>query len=86
MQRKMKLLRKLLEYTELSPTEQMLPVPELDDYSEAEIHYHLGLCEEAGYLVLPEPDSPGAGRRFPGIVRLTWKGHETLDGLRAKGR
>lgn len=85
MQRKMKLIRKLLEYVEMSHTEQSLPIPEIDDYSEAEVHYHLGLCEEAGYLVLYQPDFAGAGRRFSGIARLTWNGHEALDKLRYRG-
>ena len=82
MQRKMKLIRKLLEYVEMSPTEDPLPVPEIDGYDEAQVHYHIGLCEEAGYLVTRKPASDGPGRRFTGIDRMTWKGHEALDGLR----
>ena len=83
MQRKMKLVRKILEYVEMSNTEQGLPVPEFDDYSEAEVHYHLGLCEEAEYLVLHQPEFNDAIRRFGGISRLTWAGHEALDALRS---
>ena len=82
MRRKMKLIRKLLEYREMSVTEGALPAPEFPDYSEAEVHYHLGLCEEAGYLVLYQPAWEGPGRRFEGIVRLTWVGHEALDAMR----
>ena len=82
MQRKMKLIRKLLEYTEMSPTEDPLPIPEINDYSEAEVHYHLELCEEAGYLMLYQPISEGPERRFRGILRMTWAGHEALDGMR----
>ena len=37
-QRKMKLIRKLLEYIEISNTEERLPVPEFRDYSEAEVY------------------------------------------------
>ena len=83
MQRKMQLIRKLLEHVEMSQTENRILVPEIQDYSESEVHYHVGLCEEADFLVIfhcqyePEP-----GRRFPGISRLTWKGHEALDSMR----
>ena len=71
MQRKMKLIRKLLEYAEISNTEERLPVPEFADYREAEVHYHLGLCEEAGYLVLYQPDTNDPIRRFGGVARMT---------------
>ena len=67
----------------MSNTEQGLPVPEFDDYGEAEVHYHLGLCEEAKYLVLYQPDSNDQIRRFGGISRLTWAGHEALDAIRS---
>ena len=83
MQRKMKLVRKLLEYVEMSNHEERLPVPEFGEYSEAEVHYHLGICEEAGYLVLYQPESNDPIRRFGGISRLTWAGHEALDTIRA---
>ena len=83
MQRKMKLIRKILEYVEMSHSEHALPVPEFRDYSEAEVHYHLGLCEEAKYLVLCQPEFNNEIRRFPGIRRLTWTGHEALAALRS---
>ena len=83
MQRKMPLVRQLLEYTEMQNTEERMPAPEFDGYSEAEVHYHLGLCEEAGYLILHPPAQGGPPRRFGGITRLTWKGHETLDAMRS---
>ena len=82
MQRKFKLIRKLLEYVEMSHTGGRLPVPEFRDYGEAEVHYHLGLCEEAGYLVLCQPTNDDQARRFGGISRLTWLGHDALDSLR----
>ena len=82
MQRKMKLVRKILEYVEMSNTEDRLNVPEFDDYSEAEVQYHVGLCEEAGYLVLPQLREEPI-RRFSGIFRLTWAGHEALDDMQS---
>lgn len=81
MQRKMKLIRKILEYFERPQTEESLPVPEFEDYTEAQVHYHLGLCEEAGHLVLYQPGSTEP-RRFPGIRRMTWAGHEALERMR----
>ena len=86
MRRKMKLVRKILEYVEMQTSEDAIPVPEVRDYSEAEVHYHVGLCEEAGYLVLYQPDSNLQGRRFPGIARMTWDGHEALERMRSGDR
>ena len=83
MQRKMKLIRKILEYVERAQTEESLPAPEFEDYTEAQVHYHLGLCEEAGYLALHQPRSTEQ-RRFPGILRMTWAGHEALDSMRGE--
>ena len=82
MQRKMKLIRKILEYVESSQEEETLPVPGFDDFSEAEIHYHVGLCEEAGYLTAIQPRPVNNPHRFGGIVQLNWEGHEALDRMR----
>ena len=83
MQRKMKLVRRLMEYVEMSQTEDTLPVPEMDEYSETEVHYNLGLCQKAGYLVLIQEPTASHQRRFQGIERLTWAGHEALEKMRA---
>ena len=85
MQRRTKLIRKLMECVEMSQTEDTIPIPEIEGYSEAQVHYHTGLCKEAGYMIVCQPGFDGPGRRFPGIVRLTWAGHETLDNMRTKG-
>ena len=66
-----------------TPAGERLQTPEFDGYSEPEVHHHLGLCEEAGYLVLHPSHQGGPPRRFGGITRLTWKGHETLDAMRS---
>ena len=77
MQRKMKLICKLMAYVEACNKESSLPVPELAEYSEAETHYHVGLCQEAGYMMVGSVDySPDGRRRFSSIERLTWAGHE----------
>ena len=82
MQRKMKLIRKLLEYLEMSQTEEFLPVPEIDGYTEAQVHYHIGLCQQAGYLLAIDPPSVINLRRYGGITSLTWEGQEALDRMR----
>ena len=83
MTRKMRLVHKLLEHVEMQQTEHRIPVPEIDGYSEGQVHYHVGLCQEAGYPVVHQPCAQGSGHRFGGIERLTWKGHEALDSMRA---
>ncbi len=49
MQRRTKLIRKLLECVEMSQTEDAIPIPEIEGYSEVQVHYHTGLCK-AGRL------------------------------------
>ena len=83
MRRKMKLLRKILEHVEMSENEDAIPPPEFEDYTEGQVHYHIGLCEEAGYLVVYQPEVSTQKRRFPSIARMTWSGHEAVDKLRA---
>ena len=83
MPRRMRLVHKLLEHVEIQQTEHRIPVPEIDGYSEGQVHYHVGLCQEAGYLVVRHPVAESPRHRFRGIERLTWKGHEALDNIRA---
>ena len=80
MQRKMQLIRKILQAVESADDE--IPVPEFVCYTESQVHYHVGLCQEAGYIVVGKPSTYEVGRRFPSIERLTWAGHEALDSLR----
>ena len=83
MRRKMRLIHRLLEYVEMSETENLLPVPEIDDYTEAQVHYHIRLCEAAGYLIAAQPHyATERPKRFGGIAELTWEGHETLERMR----
>ena len=60
-------------------------MPEMDGYTGAEMHYNLGLCGEAGYPALGQPQTEGRRRRFQGIAGLTWAGHEALGRMRAGG-
>ena len=83
MRRKMRLVRKILEHVEMQTCEDAIPVPEVRDYSEAEVHYHVGLCQEAGYLVLHQAEHNLQGKKLPGIARLTWDGHEALERMRS---
>ena len=81
MKRDMGLIRKLLRYAEERAEGFPLEAPEYRSYSAAEVHYHLGLCRQAGYLEASE--STYAGHSFPRylIVNLTWRGHEELERL-----
>ena len=85
MQRKRRLIRSLLEYVEREHQGAPVAVPELEGYTDAEVHYHVGLCVEAGYLVADEPMMRMGLRTYGLIHRLTWAGHEALDALRRNG-
>lgn len=87
MRRSMNLIKKLLTHVECHATENgtPIPVPEIEGYSEIDVHYHVRLCVEAGFLkATPLAQSPeGMGLRHSGIMGLTWAGHDKLDSLRA---
>lgn len=83
MKRHMKLIFLILDYVERTKNNGVhIPAPEFDDYTRTEVAYHVRLCHEAGYLIVPtkvtEPDEPA-------IKRMTWKGHEELDRMRKEG-
>ena len=84
MQRKMKLICKILAYIERVYGSNGVPTPEFPDYSDSQVHYHIGLCLQAGYLTAQVVS--GAEERFPRyeIGTLTWQGHEALEALRAR--
>ena len=82
MRRKMKLIRAILEYVEQDPNVGNVAPPEIDGYSEAQIHYHILLCKQAGYLDAGEIKLARAGLQCDFIHWLTWAGHEELDRLR----
>ena len=67
----------------MQQTNHRTPALEIDGYSEGQVHHHVGLSQEAGYMMVRQPVADGPQRRFPGIERLTWKGREALDGMRA---
>ena len=50
MRRNMSLIKELLTYAEANATGVRLPAPTIRGFSETEVHYHLGLCDQAGYL------------------------------------
>src|SRR5579872_951629 len=81
MKRNMELIRVLLLIAEGNKPAQIL----VKKYPEEEMHYHAQLLIEEGYVI-------GLGRPIPGsafinaviIERLTWKGHDFLDGTRSQ--
>ena len=82
MKRDFKLIYRILCHVERH-TNGPIQVPDVDGYEPEVVHYHVGLCEEANYLVVAGKPSLYDGKRmFSGIERLTWDGHEALDQLR----
>lgn len=76
MKRYMCLILEILRFAERqSGEEPMIPPPEIEGYTPRQVHYHVGLCGEAGYLHVRE--SSTGGEFF--IQSLTWQGHEVLD-------
>lgn len=80
----MRLVCKILECVASRETEGPVAPPRINGYSDAQVHYHIGLCREAGYVDVDTTKAsiePGVGRRFYSIGLLTWHGHEALDRL-----
>ena len=82
MKRKMKLIKKILEWTEHYADGDPKHPPEMEEYRDAEINYHINLCLQAGYL---EAAYEPIDRTYR-IINLTWDGHEELDRRRREGR
>jgi len=82
MKRDLQLIRKLLLFIEdksngSEPIRGNIPI---EDYTEQQIHYHLGLLTSAGLI-----KAIGANRGDMVIylpITLTWDGHEFLDAAR----
>lgn len=74
MKRYHELICKLLGWVEQqTDTEPKMP-PEIEGYTPEQVHYHVGLCGQAGYLDVQELSKKGMYT----IRSLTWEGHEFL--------
>ena len=78
MQRKMKLIYKLLEYVECRGNGEGLLPPEISGYTDVEVHYHIGLCDQAGYLEVEGVSGREELFKRYAMFNLTWAGHEAL--------
>ena len=85
MRRKMKLIRRILEYVERHSENGSIPVPEFDDYSEKQVHFHIGLAVEAGFIVTAPPHQYEGKDYYYEIFRMKWEGYEALERLRKEG-
>lgn len=79
MRRHLDLLKKILVYVEGCRNTPPFDAPVIEGYTTAQIHYHIGLCYEAGYLHVIEHSVLSAPSQYE-IKALTWKGHEALEG------
>ena len=82
MYRDMALIRKLLGYAESRVKGDPILPPAFDGYGPEQIHYHVGLCKEAGYLHAQKTSCAGESYDLYEMRHLTWEGHEALDRLR----
>ena len=81
MRRYMKLVFRILEYTEMNKANgNKLPLPEFEDYENSTVEYHVRLCAEAGYINIDRK-----GTMAISIVELTWAGHNEIDRMRKEG-
>ena len=79
MKRYMALILELLRFAESKENLRPAPPPEMEGCTPEQVHHHVSLCEQAGYLVV-ERTQRRTCRRFA-IVGLAWNGHEKIDGV-----
>ena len=84
MKRYMKLIQLLLEFAEQQEGEGFVPPPECREFTCQQVHYHVGLCGEAGYLQVLNVTPLSAAYTQYRIGRLTWQGQETLASMRGE--
>ncbi len=80
MQRDLNLVREILLAVEDSKG-PIRGVPKIEGYPESQIGYHVIILNEAG-LLTAVTERIGKQILVVSVERLTWKGHEYLDGLR----
>ena len=58
-------------------------VPEIEGYTTDLVHYHVHLCEQAGYIEESKPVSISGtvAVRYARLGGLTWHGHEAFERL-----
>ena len=81
MKRNMKLILKILRWTEEHGNTHPLDPPDFQDIPTEQVRYHVQLCYEAGFLHLSNNDSnnPKYRRDRLCVLGLTWNGNEFLD-------
>ncbi len=82
MNRHIQLLVKILEYARMHADGESPCFPEVPCYSLKQINYHIYLCVDAGFLEAEKTGNllRGTNETAYSIYRLTWLGHEVLDG------
>lgn len=84
MRRDYALICKILEYVEREQINGPVAAPSFEGYTPTQVHNHIKLCVEAGYIEAPGAGIYDGGIRYNQIDRLTWLGHEALDDLRQR--
>ena len=76
MKRDMALVQALLEHVEkLCGGEWIMP-PEMPNYTDIQIHYHVSLCAQADFLEVKKVTGAGDIYARYAVRNLTWNGHE----------
>ena len=74
----MKLILMILRYAKEKAHGSLLRAPSFEGFSEVQIHYHIGLCSEAGFLHVNRQSRGLNQAPAYAIFNLTWNGHEFL--------
>ena len=77
MKRCIDLIMLILEHALAKETDELSKAPHLPDYSPAQVHYHIGLCSEAGLLHVKLIGSSQPPRYH--IGSLTWQGQLVVE-------
>ena len=82
MKRDMTLIQAILTHTENICYGNWCEPPTFPNYSDRQVHYHVSLCQQAGYLEAQKTTGADAPYHRFVLRNLTWSGHEALERLR----
>ena len=82
MKRDMSIIRQILQYAEEHCNGEFIEAPTLPGSDWKIVHYHIGLCGEAGYMAVQKVSGAEEVHQRYAIGSLTWIGHDALDRLR----
>ena len=79
-----KLICKILSYVASCAPGEPVPIPEIKGYPQADVEFHVVLCQDAEWLILAQAEGFQEFKQSLRIERITYKGLCELRRLRGR--